>query len=38
MHDVCHINETWESKEVRQSKLLYEGGKPKSGGPSLFGG
>ena len=35
VYDACHG--TWEIDEVRQLKLLYEGGKPQSGGPSFLG-
>ena len=38
MHDACHINGTWGNKEVGRVKLLYEGGKQKSGGLSFWGG
>ena len=35
MHDACHINGSWGSKEVGPLLLLYEGGKPESRGPSF---
>ena len=38
MYDACHINGTWESKEVGRLKLLYECGKPQSRGQSFVGG
>ena len=38
MYDACHINGTWESKEVGRLKLLYECDKLQSRGPSLVGG
>ena len=38
MYGACHINGTWEMKEVGQLKLLYKGGKPHSGLPSFYGG
>ena len=38
MYDACHINGTWGSAEVGQLKLLYEDGKPQSGGPSVLRG
>ena len=38
MYDACHINGTWESKEVGRLNLLYECDKLQSRGPSLVGG
>ena len=38
MYDACHINGTWERKELGWLKLLYGGGKPQIGGPSFLGG
>ena len=38
MYDTCHINGTWESKEVGRLNLLYECDKLQSRGPSLVGG
>ena len=38
MHDACHINGTWGSKEVGRLPLLYECGTSQSGGPSFLGG
>ena len=35
MYDACHG--TWVIEEVRQLKLLYEGGKQQSGGRSFLG-
>ena len=37
MYDACHINGTWESKEMEQLKLLYEGNKPQSRTLSISG-
>ena len=36
MYDTCHITGTWGSAEVRQLMLLYEDGKPQSGGSSVL--
>ena len=39
MYDACHINGTWDGeREIGRLKLLYESGKPQSGGPSFWGG
>ena len=37
MYGPCHVNGTRWTKKVGQLKLLYEGFKPQSGGPSFSG-
>ena len=38
MYNACHINGTWESKEVGRLKLSWEGGKSQRGQSSFLGG